>query len=165
VKKSKQSFGGNWTEKKLKSVSRYLTAYAKALSKQPGVAVNRILTKSGRTSPTWRARLNALFGDEGWYDTFYQTTTQTGLFGVNLKGIDWVIVGGESGPGARLMPAAWVREILEQCQSAKVAFFFKQWGGVRKSKTGRELDGRTWDEMPIQPLNIYQFTTQRMKRA
>jgi protein gp37 len=63
------------------------------------------------------------------------------------------------------MPANWVREILKQCQSAKVAFFFKQWGGVRKSKTGRELDGRTWDEMPIQPLNIYQLTTQRMKRA
>jgi protein gp37 len=84
---------------------------------------------------------------------------------LNLKGIDWVIVGGESGPGARTMPADWVREILEQCQSAKVAFFFKQWGGVRKGKTGRELDGRTWDEMPIQPLNIYQLTTQRMKRA
>jgi protein gp37 len=84
---------------------------------------------------------------------------------LNLKGIDWVIVGGESGPGARMMPADWVREILEQCQSAKVAFFFKQWGGVRKGKTGRELDGRTWDEMPIQPLNIYQLTTQRMKRA
>jgi protein gp37 len=84
---------------------------------------------------------------------------------LNLTNIDWVIVGGESGPGSRLMPADWVREILTQCNQAQVAFFFKQWGGVRKSKTGRELDGRTWDEMPIQPLNINQFTTQRMKRA
>lgn len=58
------------------------------------------------------------------------------------------IVGGESGPGARPMKPEWVTEIRDQCAQAEVAFFFKQWGGVRKSKTGRELEGQTWDEMP-----------------
>jgi protein gp37 len=67
---------------------------------------------------------------------------------LNLSGIDWVIAGGESGPKARSMDAAWVREIRDQCVEAKVAFFFKQWGGKRKSRTGRELDGRTWDQFP-----------------
>jgi protein gp37 len=65
-----------------------------------------------------------------------------------LEGIDWVILGGESGPGARPMDPAWVRDIRDQCQAAHVPFFFKQWGGIRKSKTGRLLDGRTWDERP-----------------
>ncbi len=63
-------------------------------------------------------------------------------------GIDWVIVGGESGPGARPMDREWVVDIRDQCRAARVPFFFKQWGGVRKTKAGRELDGRTWDEMP-----------------
>jgi len=67
----------------------------------------------------------------------------------DLSGIDWVIVGGESGQGARQMKPAWVREIREQCTRAGVAFFFKQWGGVRKSETGRLLDGKTWDATPI----------------
>ena len=67
---------------------------------------------------------------------------------LNLRGIDWVIVGGESGPGARPMAADWVRDIRAQCQRAKVAFFFKQWGGVRKKESGRELDDRTYDEFP-----------------
>jgi protein gp37 len=66
-----------------------------------------------------------------------------------LQGIQWVIVGGESGPGARPMQAAWVRDIRRQCREHDVAFFFKQWGGVRKNRRGRELDGRTWDEMPV----------------
>ncbi|MBN9690074.1 MAG: phage Gp37/Gp68 family protein [Verrucomicrobia bacterium] len=66
----------------------------------------------------------------------------------NLHGIQWVIVGGESGPGARPMEAEWVRNIRDQCQKAGSAFFFKQWGGVRKSETGRRLDGRTYDEFP-----------------
>ncbi len=66
-----------------------------------------------------------------------------------LDGIHWVIVGGESGRGARPMDASWVRDIREQCNAAGVAFFFKQWGGVQKKKTGRELDGQTWDEMPL----------------
>jgi protein gp37 len=67
---------------------------------------------------------------------------------LNLRGIDWVIVGGESGPGARPVEPAWVVEIRDQCKQADVAFFFKQWGGVHKKRTGRELEGRTWDEMP-----------------
>ncbi|RMF48611.1 MAG: phage Gp37/Gp68 family protein [Bacteroidetes bacterium] len=65
-----------------------------------------------------------------------------------LDGIDWVIVGGESGPGARPMDPAWVRDIRDQCLAADVPFFFKQWGGPRKDRTGRLLDGRTWDAMP-----------------
>ena len=67
---------------------------------------------------------------------------------LNLEGIDWVIVGGESGPGARPMDAAWVRGIRDRCLKSGVPFFFKQWGGVRKKLAGRELDGRTWSEMP-----------------
>jgi protein gp37 len=69
---------------------------------------------------------------------------------LNLRGIHWVIVGGESGPRARVLDATWVREIREQCADAAVPFFFKQWGGVQKSRNGRDLDGRTWDAMPDQ---------------
>lgn len=68
---------------------------------------------------------------------------------INLTGIDWVIVGGESGVGARKMEKDWVVNILEQCSAAGVPFFFKQWGGVRKAVMGRELNGRTYDEKPI----------------
>jgi protein gp37 len=71
------------------------------------------------------------------------------LDNLNLKDIDWAIAGGESGPGARPMNAEWVRSIRDQCNAAKVAFHFKQWGGVNKKKTGRVLDGRTWDEFPV----------------
>ncbi len=67
---------------------------------------------------------------------------------IDLTDIDWVIVGGESGPGARRMEPVWARDIRDQCLAAGVSFFFKQWGGVRKKKNGRLLDGRTWDEMP-----------------
>lgn len=65
-----------------------------------------------------------------------------------LRGIHWVIVGGESGPGSRPMEKAWVEQIRDQCLALGVAFFFKQWGGVRKGRTGRKLGGRTWDAMP-----------------
>jgi len=67
---------------------------------------------------------------------------------INLTGISWVIVGGESGPGARPMKKEWVISIREQCKEYRVPFFFKQWGGVRKTKHGRLLDGRTYDEYP-----------------
>ncbi len=67
---------------------------------------------------------------------------------LNLEGIHWVIAGGESGPKSRPMKPEWVREIHEACKSQEVAFFFKQWGGVRKHVTGRELDGKTYDEFP-----------------
>ncbi len=73
------------------------------------------------------------------------------LGSVDLRGIRWVIVGGESGPGARPMLRDWVRSIRDQCRRAAVPFFFKQWGGVRKSETGRRLDGRTYDEFPDYP--------------
>jgi protein gp37 len=65
-----------------------------------------------------------------------------------LHGIDWVIVGGESGPGARPVDPVWVTDIRDQCVNADVAFFFKQWGGVQKRRSGLALEGRTWDEMP-----------------
>jgi protein gp37 len=73
------------------------------------------------------------------------------LGAIDLQGISWVIVGGESGLGARPMDKSWVLSIREQCQAAKVPFFFKQWGGVRKSEAGRELDGRNYDEIPDRP--------------
>jgi protein gp37 len=68
---------------------------------------------------------------------------------LELEGIHWVIVGGESGPGRRAMGPAWAREIRDQCLAAGVPFFFKQWGGRTPKSAGRILDGRTWDEMPI----------------
>lgn len=68
---------------------------------------------------------------------------------LQLDGIDWVIVGGESGPGARPMNVSWVTSIRDQCTNAGVPFFFKQWGGVWKKKFGRTLEGRTWDQMPL----------------
>jgi protein gp37 len=69
---------------------------------------------------------------------------------LELEGIDWAIVGGESGPGARPMEESWVVDIRRQCKRARVPFFFKQWGGTNKKRAGRLLDGRTWDEMPAQ---------------
>ena len=72
---------------------------------------------------------------------------------IDLSGMQWVIVGGESGPGARPMKREWVASIRDQCQLQSVPFFFKQWGGVRKSRFGRELDGRTYDEYPVVERN------------
>jgi protein gp37 len=68
---------------------------------------------------------------------------------LDLSGINWVIVGGESGPGARPMKREWVESIRDKCVNAQVPFFFKQWGGVQKKKAGRILRDRTWDEMPV----------------
>ena len=73
---------------------------------------------------------------------------------LDLEGIDWVIVGGESGPKARPIKSSWVRNIREQCKDQGVSFFFKQWGGVNKKKTGRTLDGRTWDELPKKAAEV-----------
>lgn len=67
---------------------------------------------------------------------------------LNLQGIDWIIVGGESGPHARIMRPEWVVDVRNQCLHANVPFFFKQWGGTNKKKSGRILEDRTWDEMP-----------------
>jgi protein gp37 len=73
---------------------------------------------------------------------------------LNLTGIDWVIVGGESGPGARPMDADWVRQIRDQCLRQGVAFFFKQWGGIRPKAGGRALDDREWSQLPCQPKQL-----------
>jgi protein gp37 len=73
---------------------------------------------------------------------------------LNLENIHWVIVGGESGPGARPIEASWVIGIRNQCRAASVPFFFKQWGGVNKKRAGREIEGRTWDEMPLPLASI-----------
>jgi len=70
---------------------------------------------------------------------------------VDLTGIHWAIVGGESGPGARPMARQWVENLRIVCQDQNVAFFFKQWGGTHKGRQGRLLDGRTWDEYPVLP--------------
>lgn len=67
---------------------------------------------------------------------------------VNLKNIDWAIVGGESGPGARYMDPEWVADLRDQCVKQKTPFFFKQWGGTNKKKTGRKLEGKYWNQMP-----------------
>ncbi len=82
----------------------------------------------------------------------------------DLTGIDWVIVGGESGPGARPLEKEWVLSIQRQCAAAKVPFFFKQWGGVQKSRYGRELNGRTYDEFPISTGEAFR-TKDDKKRA
>lgn len=75
---------------------------------------------------------------------------------LNLRNIDWVIVGGESGPGARPMAQEWVIDVRDQCLAARVPFFFKQWGGVRKKRAGRLLQDRTWDQMPAQ-INVKDY--------
>lgn len=85
---------------------------------------------------------------------------------IDLAGIDWVIVGGESGPGARPMRPEWVASIRDQCSKAAVPFFFKQWGGVRKKEMGRELDGRTHDAMPQRPdLHVVPSSAERRRRG
>jgi len=73
---------------------------------------------------------------------------------LDLSGIHWAIVGGESGPRARLMLKRWVTDIRDQCEAASVAFFFKQWGGINKKKTGRILEGQTWNEMPAVTASV-----------
>lgn len=84
---------------------------------------------------------------------------------IPLEGISWVIVGGESGPGARPMKEEWVLSIREQCRDARVPFFFKQWGGVRKKVAGRLLKGRTYDEFPLRIKNPPLPTGIRLRRA
>ncbi len=84
---------------------------------------------------------------------------------INLSGMNWVIVGGESGPGARPMQKEWVLSVRNQCRSAHVKFFFKQWGGVRKKLAGRRLDGRTYDEYPARTNNPVLPTPERTRIA
>ncbi len=99
-------------------------------------------------SEKWLERLAPL-KDTGAHIKFLSLEPLLGpLPGIQLSGIDWVIVGGESGPGARPMQPNWVREIRDNCLQHRVPFFFKQWGGVFKKKMGRTLDKRIWDQMP-----------------
>lgn len=72
----------------------------------------------------------------------------------NLLGIDWVIVGGESGPGARPIARQWARDLRDHCLTTDTAFFFKQWGGVQKKKAGRHLDGRLWNQLPNEQMRV-----------
>jgi protein gp37 len=87
------------------------------------------------------------------------------LGSINLEGVQWVIVGGESGAGARVMQREWVLNIRNECRRWHVPFFFKQWGGVRKGKTGRELDGKTYDELPPAVRSEAPDTRERKRRA
>lgn len=99
-------------------------------------------------SERWLGRLDML-ADTGARVKFLSLEPLLGpLPGIDFSGVDWVIVGGESGPGARPMEADWVRDIRDGCAESGVPFFFKQWGGVFKKRRGRVLDGRTWDQMP-----------------
>jgi protein gp37 len=84
---------------------------------------------------------------------------------LNLKGIDWVIVGGESGPRARPMDARWAIDVRNQCRKAEVAFFFKQWGGRTPKSGGRLLEGREWNEFPANLLAIFAGRSERAKAA
>jgi protein gp37 len=83
---------------------------------------------------------------------------------LNLKGIHWMIVGGESGAGARPMASEWVESLRDQCERAGTAFFFKQWGGFQKSKAGRELDGRTYDATPSANVEKVPAEVERVRR-
>jgi len=83
----------------------------------------------------------------------------------DLTGIDWVIVGGESGPGARPMKKEWVLSIRDQCEAADVKFFFKQWGGLRKKIAGRDLEGRTYDDIPARTLSTAPPRGERGRRV
>ncbi|MGH9854149.1 MAG: DUF5131 family protein [Blastocatellia bacterium] len=82
---------------------------------------------------------------------------------IDLTGIHWVIVGGESGPGCRPIARSWVESVLEQCVAANVPFFFKQWGGYPKKKAGRDLNDRTYDEMPIRVIAPMPDRSKRMQ--
>lgn len=83
-----------------------------------------------------------------WTDATWNPVRGCTKISPGLDGIRWVIVGGESGAGARPMKRAWVLSLRAQCGRARVPFFFKQWGGVQKKRAGREIDGQTYDAMP-----------------
>ena len=132
------------------------------LTKRPGRAVS-LNHKLDWTSNIW---LGTSVESERWLQrvdvlreslanvTFLSLEPLLGpLSSLSLAGIDWVIVGGESGPRARPISPDWVREIRTNCIENGVPFFFKQWGGVNKKRSGRLLDGRTWDELPTRNVD------------
>ncbi len=102
-------------------------------------------------SPRWLSRLRVLRRIQASTRFLSLEPLLEPLSGLDLDGVHWVIVGGESGPGARPMEPDWVREIRDRCVADQVPFFFKQWGGVSKKRTGRTLDGRLWDQLPGEP--------------
>ena len=104
-------------------------------------------------SERWIERLDIL-KELGAHTKFLSLEPLLGsLPSLQLQGVDWIIVGGESGPKARPIKVEWVRGIRDNCVNNNVPFFFKQWGGVFKKRTGRLLDSRTWDEMPVRLQN------------
>jgi len=100
-------------------------------------------------SEEWLSRLDHLRDTDAHIKFLSLEPLLAPLPNLNLEGVDWVIVGGESGPGARPMRREWVREIRDMCVDKKVPFFFKQWGGVFKKRNGRILDRKTWNQFPI----------------
>jgi protein gp37 len=99
-------------------------------------------------SDRYRTRINELRATRAMLKFLSLEPLLGPLHDLDLRGIHWVIVGGESGPNARPMDAAWATDLRDQCRRAQVPFFFKQWGGKNKKQTGRLLEGRTWDQMP-----------------
>ena len=105
-------------------------------------------------SHKYRGRIDALRGTAALTKFLSLEPLLGPLHGLDLRDIQWVIVGGESGPSARPMDPAWATDLRDQCRRAKVPFFFKQWGGRNKKQAGRILDGHTWDEMPVVPTAV-----------
>ncbi|MDQ7833568.1 MAG: phage Gp37/Gp68 family protein [Desulfovibrionaceae bacterium] len=97
----------------------------------------------------YKQRVNDLISTDAYIKYLSLEPLLDDVQGIDINGIDWVIVGGESGPGARLMKEEWVKNIKTLCVDRSIPFFFKQWGGVNKKKTGRLLDGKTWNQMPV----------------
>ena len=105
-------------------------------------------------SDKYKSRIDALRATGAGIKFISAEPLLSSITPLNLKGIDWVIVGGESGHGARSVREEWVREIRQDCEKEGVSFFFKQWGGFNKKKAGRTLDGREWNEMPEGALSL-----------
>jgi len=175
---AEQRFGGAWTEDKLSRLRKYLRAYMKIFSRNPRAAYFRAVYVDAFAGTGFRKdpaavdeATDTLFDDvasDTDADALRKGSVQVALElevpaavrflpcepligpldALPLDDIDWVIVGGESGPGARPMRREWALSVLRQCRSRGVPFFFKQWGGARKKATGRVLDGRTYDELP-----------------
>jgi len=99
-------------------------------------------------SERWQGRIDDLKGLDAHVKFLSLEPLLGPLPNLDFDGIDWVIVGGESGPRARPMHAEWVREVRDKCVEKKIPFFFKQWGGVFKKRTGRTLDGKIWNQFP-----------------
>ena len=129
--------------KRPKTMAHYVSSHA------TGIVPDNVWMGTSVESPDYLWRIDALRRVPAKVRFLSLEPLLEDLGKFDLKGIHWVIVGGESGPGARPMEEDWVLNIKQRCDDADVLFFFKQWGGVHKSRTGRELLGRTWDAMPV----------------